>query len=452
MKYTENLSWILDDPGSGLSLSEKIRKNVEFVHSLGLKCDCVGWSDLDLASPDTPEVLRKISEFCKESGLSARGIYTREYAAVESNWYELVPSPFKSNTPCGRIETVTEHGEKVYTQMLRAYCEVTAAPKNFGNEIYVPDRFRQFCISSHIEDLDFCWAKDKGKYEAEQYFHVYGRRLIPRVAVDFDLKQSNRRGILAAGGWLPEIDRVFQTLQWINLQDCYLASDLPDKGIAYAYIPRTPSSPSRHNILIHKEIAQALLQERIFPASALRPAAVVQELPGGYTLKSTQPLLRPTHRFMAGMLAEYEKQKSANRPMRIASEKEALKALRLSKRERKEDFQKAMSKADAQNLLDTVYSPAIPYYSVADGGILSPEYEFLSFSMSMVENHEFQQNLAAEELLDSKPIGIVIGRCPDGDVILLCRSGEVVRFSHEAPEIVEQWPTLAQFFIDAIYN
>lgn len=54
-----------------------------------------------------------------------------------------------------------------------------------------------------------------------------------------------------------------------------------------------------------------------------------------------------------------------------------------------------------------------------------------------------------EELLDTKPDGVVIAKCPDGDVILLCSDGMVVRFSHEMPEITEQWENLAQFFTDA---
>ena len=52
--------------------------------------------------------------------------------------------------------------------------------------------------------------------------------------------------------------------------------------------------------------------------------------------------------------------------------------------------------------------------------------------------------------MDTIPEGVVIGRCPDGDTLLLCDDGKVVRFSHEEPDAVEQWPTLAQFFVDAI--
>ena len=102
------------------------------------------------------------------------------------------------------------------------------------------------------------------------------------------------------------------------------------------------------------------------------------------------------------------------------------------------------------SLEETAYGALAPYYAVANGGYLSDEYEWLSFAQALLENETFQKDLAAEELLPNKPEGIVIAKCPDGDVILLCESGKVCRISHEAPEETEQWPNLAQFFADTI--
>ena len=195
---------------------------------------------------------------------------------------------------------------------------------------------------------------------------------------------------------------------------------------------------------------QSLLQEKVLPLSALRPAAVVKSLPGGYSLKQTQEIERPTSQFMNAMRAEYEKLKNTVRPIRMVSESDALKMLRLVKKARKADFQKGLPKTKSETLQNTDYNVLIPYYRVADGCFLSDEYEFLSSSKAMKENEEFQKSLLNEELLDIKPKGIAIGRCPDGDVILLCNDGKVVRFSHEEPVAVEHWPTLAQFFVDVI--
>jgi hypothetical protein len=58
--------------------------------------------------------------------------------------------------------------------------------------------------------------------------------------------------------------------------------------------------------------------------------------------------------------------------------------------------------------------------------------------------------LLVEEMLETKPDGIVIAKCPDGDNILLCSDGKVIRFSHEEPVATEEWISLAQFFADAI--
>ena len=39
---------------------------------------------------------------------------------------------------------------------------------------------------------------------------------------------------------------------------------------------------------------------------------------------------------------------------------------------------------------------------------------------------------------------------PDGDKVLLCENGSVIRFSHEAPEVIADWQSLAHFVADAV--
>ena len=55
MRYTEKLLWILDEnPAQRRGYNEeKVRENIDFVHSLGLKCDCVGWPTLAQFIADT---------------------------------------------------------------------------------------------------------------------------------------------------------------------------------------------------------------------------------------------------------------------------------------------------------------------------------------------------------------------------------------------------------------
>ena len=450
MKIIETLDWILDNDDKSIADDDKYRLNIEFVHSLGLKCDCVGWSKLDLQNPRANEILSAIDSFCKKNGWKARGIYTRTYADYTSDWYEIVPAAFKDNTLYDSYECESERGETVKIFNLRAYHELRPSPKWWYESILVPERFRDACVRHGITDVDFCWARDKGKYQAEQYFHLYCNKQIPTIAEGRNITIEDRDKIDALGGYLPKIADIFYKLQLIDLQECYIESDVPNCNIALAYSPKTFTYCGRNKFLIHKDFAQKLLQEKAISQSDLTPAVVVKELPSGYTLSHTVMPDRPIASCMQKSIAEYEKLKSTERPLRLISEKDAVKLLRLAKKERKEDFKKAFTKAKSVDITETSYAPLLPYYLIANGGYLSDEYELLSYDIATEENILFTEELLTEELLEIKPDGIVIAKCPDGDKVLLCTDGKVIRFSHEEPVATEEWVSLAQFIADAI--
>ena len=450
MKIIETLDWILDNEDKSIANDDEYRLNIEFVHSLGLKCDCVGWSKLDLQSPRTNEILSAIDSFCKKNGWKARGIYTRTYADYTSDWYEIVPAVFKDNTLYDSYECESERGETVKIFNLRAYHELRPSPKWWYESILVPERFRDACVRHGITDVDFCWARDTGKYQAEQYFHLYCNKQIPTIAEGRNITIEDRDKIDALGGYLPKITDIFYKLQLIDLQECYIESDIPNCNIALAYCPKTFTYCGRNKFLIHKDFAQKLLQEKAISQSDLIPAVVVKELPSGYTLSHTVMPDRPIASCMQKSIAEYEKLKRTERPLRLISEKDAVKLLRLAKKERKEDFKKALPKAKFDGIAETSYAPVLPYYMIANGGYLSDEYELLSYDIATEENMLFTEELLTEELLEIKPDGIVIAKCPDGDKVLLCTDGKVIRFSHEEPVATEEWVSLAQFIADAI--
>lgn len=451
MKIIEMLDWILDKDDTRTKKEDEYRINIEFVHSLGLKCDCVGWSKLDLQNPCADEILSAIDSFCKNNGWKARGIYTRKYAEYASDWYELVPATFKDNTLCDfDDECESEKGEKVRVFQLRAYHELRPSPKRWYESILVPERFRDACIRHGITDVDFCWARDKGKYQAEQYFHLYANKQMPTIAEGRNLTIEDRERIDALGGYLPKIADIFYKLQLIDLQDCYIEADIPNSNIALAYCPRTFSYCGKNKFLIHKDFAEILLQEKAISQGDLMPAVVVKELPRGYTLSPTVMPDRPVASYVQKSLTEYEMLKKTERPMRLISEKEALKLFRLAKKERKQDFGKALPKAKSDGLAQTRYAPVLPYFMIANGGYLSDEYELLTYDIATEENELFAKELLTEELLEAKPNGVVFAKCPDGDKVLLCDDGKVIRFSHEEPVATEEWSSLAQFVADAL--
>ena len=130
MKIIETIDWILDKDEKQSKGEEEYRSNIEFVHSLGLKCDCVGWSTLDLQDPRADEILSAIEAFCKKNGWKARGNYTRKYTDYTSDWYELVPTVFKDNTLSGFDDKCeSERGEKIKIYNLKACNEPHPSPK-----------------------------------------------------------------------------------------------------------------------------------------------------------------------------------------------------------------------------------------------------------------------------------------------------------------------------------
>ena len=132
----------------------------------------------------------------------------------------------------------------------------------------------------------------------------------------------------------------------------------------------------------------------------------------GYTLRKTQPIQRPTDSFVELMRREYDALKAASRPAYKVSEKEALSFLRRVKKERGDDFRKGLPRAKAGELTESEYSRLLPYYLICDGGDLSDEYRLLSYEESILESKAFFDCLKAEELLEGKPDGIVIAKCP----------------------------------------
>ena len=460
MRYTEKLSWILDEnPATGRGYNEeKVRENIDFVHSLGLKCDCVGWCELDLGDPKAEVYLEEIAAFCKSRDLWARGWYTRSYAETQSSWYKLGTAriPEDSWSLC---EIPAPDGEAVkILGSVKAYMLEPHSPKDWHRPI--PARVKDALTEMEIPNLTFCWIKDVGRYESGQYFHLYAHSPLPRYYSNRGLKYEIRTNvaaeypkiwerILALGGMLPKVASIFYDLH-ISLPDCYNAADLPEGGLAEVYNPLTFTQHLVDTLLIREDVAQRLLEAKAISTRDLAPVPIVEACPPGYWEEMSIPRPEPSADFIAAREKERIQLEAKPRPRRAITEKQALSALRKAKKERKEDFQKAMPKAAAEALADTAYAPLAPYYTVANGGELSDEYEFLPYVRSLEETAIFEEELAAEELLETPPQGSVIAICPDGDRVLLLTGGRVIRFSHEEPVAIAEWPTLAQFFYDGI--
>lgn len=448
MEYKETLLWILDKDckHSGLKdQDEKFKANIDFVHSLGLKCDSVGWCRIDLGRPDIHELLGKIEEFCRRESWGVRAWYTREFTG-ESDWFALKTADFKDNAITGnRARIPAADGSTICLWPIKAYADQVPGPRRNLETVAVPEGFRQVCIE-HSIPCDFFWLEDKGKWDGNQYFCILPTQNVHRAAVSgYEHRGENSPEMFEAlGGMLPKVMELCYDVWDVDLPQVYRRADLPESGIACVYLPH-PGNLCAPAILVHRDTAELLIKGKALSWKHLEPVPVVEEFPAGYLVRETTPLRLPTEDYIAGGMARYEALKKNPRPVRLVSEKDALKLLRSAKKERKADFGKAQPKLESR-------SPLLPYWKVATGGALSDEYSFLSPLTSGPRTVEFLLEMEREELLNEKPRGTVVAICPDGDRCLLTTDGTVERWSHEAPEVLEQWPTLAQFFADALQS
>ena len=449
MQYKETLHWILDKDCRFLSpgrqtLEERealYQQNIDFVHSLGLKCDCVGWCKITLDRPDIGELFAKIEDFCRRESWGVRAIYEREFSG-ESDWFALNAVDFKENASANRFDVPARDGGEVRLERIKAYADLTPGPREIPNFVAVPERFRQVCLENSIP-CDFFWVEDRGKWHGTQYFCVVPVHSVPRATLQ---DGNDPKMFEKLGGMLPRVRDLCYEIQQVNLPQIYLADHLPESGIVCACVfdPRY-GNWLQPKILVHRDTAELLIKGKALSWKHLSPVPVAEEFPAGYLVRETTPLRLPTEDYIAKGMAQFEELKKNPRPVRLVSEKDALRLLRTAKKDRKADFTKGLTKLVSD-------SPLLPYWKVAGSGWLSDEYELLTPDCSEVRTAEFHAAMATEELLEVKPAGTVIAICPDGDNCLLTPAGTVERWSHEAPEITESWPTLPQFFADALQD
>lgn len=447
MQYKETLLWILDKdckPSGLKNQDKKFKANIDFVHSLGLTCDCVGWCRIDLGRPDIDGLLSKIEDFCRRESWGVRAWYTREFTG-DSDWFALKTADFKDNASGNYVRVPDREGNSLRLMQIKAYADLAPGPRMVPNYVAVPERFREVCMKKGLP-CDFFWLEDKGKWDGTQYFCIVPTQNVPRAAVSGYKHRGEHDPAMfeALGGMLPRIMELCYDLWSVALPQVFRASDLPEGGIVCAYFPRS-DMVLPPTILLHRDTAELLIKEKALSWKQLSSVPVVEEFPEGYAIRDTSPLNLPTEDYISKGMVQFEALKANPRPVRLVTEKDALKLLRSAKKERKEDFTKGLAKLESD-------SPLLPYWKIAGSGCISDEYALLSPEHSADRSLQFHEAMAAEEFLTEKPAGLVFAVCPDGDCCLLSPTGTVEQWSHEAPEVIGHWPTLAQFFADALQS
>ena len=449
MSYTETLIWRLDSSAHGAKLEADLEKSADFIRSLGLESEGIGWCKVDLSAPECDEMLDRIGQFCKQTGMKARGHYIRKYRAADSEWYRLKFDVFRAHETSDTFETVKDaRGKDMELEKVRAYT-LTGSFKESLSQHCVPASFMDACIANNLNDLRFCWLRDVGRYAGTQYFAVLPEERVERVIGDFDYRwkasspafmklKPMYKTMVKLGGKLPKLAEVFGGLT-ISLPNSYLRADLPNANFAYAYVPQY--FLSKNDLLIRKEAAEKLISCGVLHEDQLEPVCVCDAPISGYTVKKTAEKPFPDDAVLAERMDEYKTYISKEHPPRTISEKEAVKLLKLVKTERPEDFEKPLPKKRRDELTATEFAPLIPYYSVCGSGYLCDEYRLLDISEAKEETTHLNE-LGIE--------GTAIVECGDTDMVLLTPNGNVVQIERDEPYRITSWDSLAAFFMHAI--
>lgn len=449
MNYTETLIWRLDSSSHGAKFEEDLEKSAEFIRSLGLKSEGIGWCEVDLSAPETDEMLDQIGQFSKQTGMKANGHYTREYCAADSEWYRLEFDVFRDHETSDTYETVKDaRGKDMELEKVRAYT-LTGGFRESQPQHCVPASFMDACIANNLNDLRFCWLRDVGRYAGTQYFAVLPEERVEQMMGDFDYRwkasspalmklKPMYKTMVKLGGKLPKLAEVFGGLT-ISLPNSYLRADMPNANFAYAYVPQY--FLPKNDLLIRKEAAEKLIACGALHEDQLEPVCVCDAPISGYAVKKTAEKPFPSDAVLAERMDEYKAYISKEHPPRTISEKEAVKLLKLAKTERPEDFEKPLPKKRRDELMDTEFAPLIPYYSVCGSGYLCDEYRLLDIDEAKEETSRLNE-LGIE--------GTAIVECGDTDMVLLTPNGNVVQIERDEPEIITGWDSLAAFFMFAI--
>lgn len=448
-KYiSEQFEFIIDHPF--LKDDEAYSFNRQFLKELGLKGDSVGWCTVK--NPNT-EKINAIFDKAKAEKVKVRGEYTLSLTPdYESEWYDIEGCNISSASDLTENRTFTCGGENYYLSEIKAY----AMPKNIvftNNTVGEFAVFREdavkFIQSKGFSGIDFLWMPDCGRYAAPNFYQAFPVKFVNRCYTSnmsfglYDLKAQDFDGTT-------EVSRIiFQNCKRLHL-DLPLAVDkkeLPETDFAGI----CPKHTINNRLLIRKECRDLLIEAGLAKAEHFSPVIVTDKL----NIQKAKPLMlletaeyKSVPQFVRFQIQEeFEKHILKKKPQRMATEKLALQTLKAAKKESPDNYNK---KAGVKALADIPDERLAPYCKIADGAVLSDEYNFLSIREMLEETKEFaaEQSLENTDTVDEK--AIVFAKAADGEYVLLLPDGRAVRYQQGEIGFSESWDNLHTFFVDTI--
>lgn len=451
----ETISLIINTSKDG---EEKEHK--AFLKSLGIKSDSVGWCELNLDDSDAKDNLDKICKYAKEKFRSVRIWYEWKEDYEDSDWYIYKPKHLSVDIKAWKdikISSALYRDGGTYHSIvdgINAY----KIPKNISIIMFddmkatsaiVSEKFRECVENNGLTEMQFVWAKDKGRYQAPDYYRVVNMSVYNDNNIFISLTESyekirRRKKYLYGPNW-PWLAEYNLVLDHLSVPPLF-------KG----EIPIVDITEWTWGFILSKKAAQCMLNDKLILKEDLSPCRFVNEVPDYYEPLSKHfsngTCVETVSEKLSGeemleIQKEYEKFSKKERPIREVKQKEVLKALKNAKKENPDDFLKPLKKSERETLVGTQYEVLLPYLSISDG-MWFEDIDILSFEDMKTETVEYLKCRTEEEVMEL-PEGIQIGVSGGGDYIILT-SGKVVRYSHEDWTVENEWKNIDLFVMELI--
>lgn len=448
MKIKEKISTIVKEQRR----ADDYSLGIDFMHSFGLKCDCVGWAYINLDSEDKLELVKQMCAEAKRQKLNLRCSYTKEISDIDSDWYMINPS-FDLNYEFVDYDEVTQ------TNTIKGY----KIPRGIdivsvGSGIAVSEKVMNICEEEKFTGIDFAWVKDTGIYKAVPYFWMFSEEVISNPSTggqwlnhdSLGTRRKNEPYCRQAdenGGNLTLLNEIFYSIEFASCPIMIDKEQTPETDFSVVSI-----DGGWNGLIVRKAVADKLLECDVIKKKELVPVLYYDKIKHNLLITKYKPKKFLNQNQICKLEEEYQKFLKKKKPEYVPTEKATLALLRKVKREDKDRFEKALKKSIIQTLGGTKFAAIAPYYAITNGGQLSDEVIFYRYEELSDMTNEFLAELKKEEtILEEFPQldkSIVIGGTANGDTIILLTNGKVMRYDHEDPTLSQEWNTVFDFFYD----
>ena len=440
-RYTVDVHWNPDFPG--LQGEVEYAASRAFARELGCRSDSVGWASKDEV---TPAFLDEMEALVQKTGAKLRGgMYLQPCGKIESDWYRVCMKYGPSDGWSWEHFRWEEYPEeKPMIRQFKSYLAAPAYPIMTGihDEVcYVPEHVKTVLQNLCGDAVDFIWLEDIGRYEAVQYYNLLPKTMLKSCLGGFDCVKAPCRDARTAaaarfGESAARLSRLFGEMM-ISLEFGVYRSWLPDSGIA-GFIKNTENV---RELLVRQDIRDGLMEAGVCRESDFEPLRVFEDDdPCACDWPEVEGCLPVVPEVVRSELERRRaKLMKKKRPKRTATEKTALKVLRLLKKENPGNFGKRISPAQSEQL---TVPQLLPYYKLSNGFSFA-EYDIFcaeELSEKTAELLQIQEleNFAVDDLVAAFGYS-------DGEWLLLLTDGRVVRYAVGDPLWIAEWPTLAMF-------